>query len=484
MKLKDLLYGLDSYELIGEDVEIKKISYNSKQVEKGTLFFCIEGFSLDGHKFAEEAVSNGAVALVVSKNVNLSKNVTLVKVKDTRKAMAIISSNFYNNPLKELKVIGITGTNGKTTSTFMMKSILEAKNLKTGLIGTIYNIIGDNIVEAKRTTPESMDLQFMFRQMVESKCNFCVMEVSSHSLELDRVYGVTFEAGIFTNLTQDHLDFHKTMENYFKAKLKLFERTKHAIINIDDSYGRKALDLVNCNVITFGIENLADVFAKNLKIEDSGTIFTLCYDNQEVDINLHLPGKFNVYNALGCAAAAISLGIDLKTIKLGLESLKSVPGRSEKINSKKGFTVIIDYAHTPDGIENILKATREYTKGKLVILFGAGGDRDKTKRPLMGKAAGSLADFCIVTSDNPRSEDPEKIIQDILPGVESTGCPYKVIVDRKEAIKYALMNANEGDVIVIAGKGHETYQIIKDKVIPFDEKEIVNEFLKEIEQKI
>ncbi|MCX7902966.1 MAG: UDP-N-acetylmuramoyl-L-alanyl-D-glutamate--2,6-diaminopimelate ligase [Caloramator sp.] len=480
MRLSELILGIDNYALKGNDVDIKHITYNSKDVKEGSLFICIEGFKTDGHNFAKEAVDRGAKALIVSKDINIDNNVTLVKVKDTRKAMAIIASNFYKKPAEKMKVIGITGTNGKTTSTFMMKSILEACGQKIGLIGTIYNIIGDKVIEAKRTTPESLDLQRMFKEMIDNNCTYCVMEVSSHSLELDRVYGVDFEAGIFTNLTQDHLDFHKTMENYFKAKLKLFDKTKNAIINIDDAYGKEALSYVKGNIIKFGIDNAADVYAKDIMMSDEGTKFKLCYASNEIEVNLHLPGKYNVYNALGCAAAALSLGIDINIIKKGLEDLKSVPGRSERIKTKYGFTVIIDYAHTPDGIENILKASREYTKGRLIILFGAGGDRDRTKRPLMGKAAGSFADYCIITSDNPRNEDPEAIIQDIIPGVKETGCPYTVIVDRKEAIKYALMNAKKDDVIVIAGKGHETYQILKDKTIHFDEKEIVNELLQEI----
>jgi len=480
MRLSELISGIDSCIFEGNDVDIKHITYNSKDVIEGSLFICIEGFKADGHHFAQEAVDRGAKALIISKDININGDVTLVKVNDTRKAMAIIASNFYKKPAEKMKIIGITGTNGKTTSTFMMKSILEAYGQKIGLIGTIYNIIGDKIIEAKRTTPESLDLQCLFKEMADNNCTYCVMEVSSHSLELDRVYGIDFEVGIFTNLTQDHLDFHKTMENYFKAKLKLFDRAKNAIINIDDDYGKEALRYVKGNILKYGIDSVADVYAKDITMSDEGTKFKLCYDSNEIEVNLHLPGKYNVYNALGCAAAALSLGIDINTIKKGLEDLKAVPGRSERIKAKQGFTVIIDYAHTPDGIENILKASREYTKGRLIILFGAGGDRDKTKRPLMGKAAGTFADYCIITSDNPRNEEPEKIIQDIIPGVEKTGCPYKIIVDRKEAIKYALMNAKKDDVIVIAGKGHETYQILKDKTVHFDEKEIVNELLQEI----
>lgn len=480
MHILELVKGLNDVHITGDDINIESLSYSTSSLSDNSLFFCIEGFKNDGHNFAQKAVDNGACALVISKDVQVKGNVTKIRVKDTREAMSIISSNFYGNPSEKLDIIGITGTNGKTTSTFMIKSIIDFNERSTGLLGTIYNIIGDRVEEAKRTTPESMDLHYIFREMEQCGIDSCIMEVSSHSLDLKRVFGVKFKVGIFTNLTQDHLDFHGSMEEYFTAKMRLFDNCELAVINSDDEYGRKALSrLNNKKIITYGIESNSDVKASDIVITGEGTSFTLCYKDVSVPIKLHLPGKFNVYNALGCAAASIGMGIEIDIIKKGLESLEKVPGRSEKINSKKGFTIVIDYAHTPDGIVNILNTAREYTKGKLVVLFGCGGDRDRTKRPIMGKAAGELADFCIVTSDNPRTEDPGAIIKDIIPGVIETSCPYIIIEDRRRAIEYAVENGNSGDVIVIAGKGHETYQILKDKTINFDEREIVMDILKE-----
>lgn len=481
MKISDLIKNVKSVKIEGFDSDIDHIAYNTSDVIAGSLFFCIEGIKTDGHLFAQKAVDLGAKAIVISKEVEINGEVTKIKVEDTRAAMSIMSANFYDNPSSVMDVIGITGTNGKTTSTFMLKSILDYCGKTTGLMGTIFNISGKNIEEAKRTTPESMDLQKIFNSMKEDKVNACIMEISSHSLELKRVFGVKFKVGIFTNLTQDHLDFHKNMENYFNAKMKLFENCELAVVNIDDEYGKKVVDRVNSNSITYGIDNIdgCDVIAKDIVISEEGSKFNLCYKNEVIPIKLAMPGKFNIYNALGCAAASIGMGIAIDKIKLGLENLKAVPGRSEKISTNKDYTLVIDYAHSPDSIINILKTAREYTRGKLYILFGCGGDRDITKRSIMGRSAGELADFCIVTSDNPRSEDPIKIINDILPGINETNCPYVIIADRKEAIKYALDNAKAGDVVIIAGKGHETYQELMGKKIHFDEREIIHELLKE-----
>lgn len=479
MKISELLQNVDVIRIEGKDREISELSYNTTTVKKNSLFFCIPGMKTDGHIFANKAINSGANALVISKEVDVSRDVTLIRVKDARKAMAQISSNFYGNPSNSMSVVGITGTNGKTTSSFMLNSILNESGIKTGLMGTIYNIFDDEVEVAKRTTPESMDLHRMLSRMDDKKVEQCIMEVSSHSLSLDRTFGIKFKVGIFTNLTQDHLDFHLNMENYFRAKMKLFESCENAVINVDDEYGKRILGEVKCNIITFGIERKADVFAEDVIISGEGTNFKLGYKNEIHSVNLHLPGKFNVYNALGCAAAAITLGVPLKSIVKGLEALEKVPGRSEKINSKGGFTIVIDYAHSPDGILNILKTAREYTNNRLITLFGCGGDRDRSKRPLMGKAAGSLSDFCIVTSDNPRTEEPMDIINDILPGIDQTNCSYVIIEDRKKAIEKALNMGQPGDVIVVAGKGHETYQVLKSETIHFDEREIVRELLKE-----
>lgn len=479
MKISELLYNVDTISVEGSNREISELSNNTSDLNKNSMFFCIEGFKTDGHIFANKAVEEGATALVTSKEVDITGDVTLIKVTDTRRAMAQISSNFYGNPSANMNMIGITGTNGKTTSSFMLRAILKHSNKKTGLIGTIYNIFDDEIEEAKRTTPESMDLQKMLFKMNNRGVEDCIMEVSSHSLELNRVYGIKFKTGIFTNLTQDHLDFHITMENYFKAKKKLFENCENAVINIDDEYGKRLREELDCNMVTYGIENEGDVFAKDIIITGEVTSFNMHYKDEVRPVRLHLPGKFNVYNALSCAAAAITLGVPLVDIKLGLEELEKVPGRSEKINSKSGFTIVIDYAHSPDGIINILKTAREYTENRLITIFGCGGDRDRGKRPLMGEAAGRLSDFCIVTSDNPRTEEPMAIIKDILPGINETKCNYVIIEDRKKAIEYALSIGKAGDVIVIAGKGHENYQVLKNGTIHFDEREILQELLKE-----
>ena len=479
MKISELVKNAGCVSIEGIDRDISEMSYNTSTVTDGCLFFCIEGYKTDGHLFAKKAVENGARAVVISKDVEVGNDITKIYVKDTRDAMAKMASNFYGNPSSRLNIIGITGTNGKTTSTFMLKSILDEAGHKTALLGTIYNIIGDKTEIAKRTTPESLDLQKMFYEMVSAGIDTCIMEVSSHSLALKRVYGVNFKSCIFTNLTQDHLDFHKTMENYFKTKMMIFDNCEIASINMDDEYGTRASSMLSNRQINFGINNKCDIMAKDIKIKEDSTEFTLSYKNNDIPVIINMPGKFNVYNAIGCASVCIGLGITLDKIKDGLEKLKNVPGRSEIINTKKGFTIVIDYAHTPDGIVNILKTAREYTKGRLITVFGCGGDRDKTKRPKMGKAAGELSDFCIVTSDNPRSEDPKSIIDDILPGIEETHCNYVIIVDRIEAIRHAIKMGKYGDVIVIAGKGHETYQVLKDKTIHFDEREIVSAILKE-----
>ncbi|MEG0370672.1 MAG: UDP-N-acetylmuramoyl-L-alanyl-D-glutamate--2,6-diaminopimelate ligase [Clostridium sp.] len=479
MNIWNLVKDIDNLKVIGKDRDIKKLCYSTNDIEDDSLFFCIEGLTVDGHTFIKKAIEKGAKAIVVSKEVSVDDDITIIRVNDTREAMSLISSNFYGNPSRGMDLIGITGTNGKTTSTFMMKAILEASDIKTSLLGTIYNIIGNNKEEAKRTTPESKDLQYLFKKMVDDNARACIMEVSSHSLDLKRVCGVAFKVGIFTNLTQDHLDYHNNMDSYFEAKMKLFEASEYAVINIDDDYGKIASKRISDKILTYGLTKEADLYATNIIISSEGASFRIHYNNESADILLHLPGKFNIYNALGCIGAGLILNISLNDIKKGLENLMAVPGRSEKVSSKKGYTIIIDYAHTPDGLENILSSTKEYTKGRLIALFGCGGDRDKTKRPLMGKAAGDIADFCIVSSDNPRTEDPSKIIEDIIPGVKNSDCPYVIIEDRKAAIKYAIDNAKKDDIIVIAGKGHETYQVLKDKTIHFDEKEIVIEFLKE-----
>lgn len=482
MVLLDLLQGLEYECVYGElNLEINKIEYDSRKVEKGDLFVAVEGFNVDGHKFVKGALEKGAAAVICSKDMEGELKGTVVKVKNTRKALALVSSNFYNSASNKIKLIGVTGTNGKTTSTYMIKSILEKAGHKTGVIGTIANYIGNEKIKSQRTTPESLELHEMFKKMVNSEIKYCVMEVSSHSLSLDRVYGLKFSQGIFTNLTQDHLDFHKTFENYYSAKLELFKNTENCIINIDDKYGERILNDIkeNSSIITYTIEGQGHIVAKNVINHSRGAEFDLYYKGNSIHINLRIPGKYNVYNALCSAGACLGEGISLEKIKEGLEDVV-VPGRCE-IATKDydlDFYVIIDYAHTPDGLENILKTAREFTKGRLISVFGCGGDRDKTKRPIMGKIGSNLSDIAVITSDNPRTEEPMPIIEDILKGIDKDN--YMVVESRKEAIKKAMEMAESEDVIVVAGKGHEDYQILKDKVIHFDEREVIRDIVKEL----
>ena len=478
MKLSEILDGIN-YEVIqgSTDVEINSIQYNSKKITKGDTFFCIKGLATDGHNYAAAALEMGAAAVVCERDIKADKKITVIKVKDSRKALALSAANYYGRPTDKLKLIGITGTNGKTTSTYMMKSILEEAGYKVGLIGTILNYVAGEKLHAERTTPESLELQQLFAYMVEKEVDYCVMEVSSHSLELDRVYGVPFKYGIFTNLTQDHLDFHKTFENYYNAKLKLFKISKNSIINIDDSYGKRVYEDAEGNKITYSLDKHSDYRAENISMTSRGARYTLVSKENTCDISIFIPGKYNVYNSLCAAAVCLDEGIPVKYVVKGLEKVQ-VPGRCELVTKdyNLGFDIIIDYAHSPDGLENILNTAREFTGGKLISVFGCGGNRDKTKRPIMGGIGAKLSDIAIITSDNPRDEEPADIIKDILSGVPSSN--YLVIENRKEAIRKAIEIADKGDVVVIAGKGHEDYQIFKDnEIIHFDEREIVKEIL-------
>lgn len=480
MKLSDILSSID-YEILQGNVEVdvKKIQYDSRKVEINDVFFAISGFSVDGHNFVDKAIDKGATVIVVEKEVTLRQGVTYVKVDNGRRALAMAASNYYDNPSRKMKIIGITGTNGKTTSAFMIKGILEEAGYKVGLIGTIANYIGSREIHAERTTPESLELQELFNEMVSEKVDYCVMEVSSHSLELDRVYGIQFTEGIFTNLTQDHLDFHKTFENYFLAKSKLFKMSKNSVINMDDEYGRRLENIISSGITTYSIENGSMLKGENIDLESTGIKFKVKIDEKLNDFAVSIPGRFNVYNALGCIGATLNEGVDIETIINGLSKV-TVPGRCENLTLGRGlnFQVIRDYSHTPDSLEKILENLRELTKGRLICVFGCGGDRDKTKRPIMGKIGTELSDIAIITSDNPRSEEPEAILKDIVAGVSTDN--YKLIENRKEAIKEAMNIAKQDDVIVIAGKGHETYQVLKDKTIHFDEREIVLDLIEEL----
>lgn len=478
MKLKEILNNI-SYELVqgNEDISINKIQYDSRKVEEDDMFVCVQGYSVDGHKFAQKAVDLGAKVLIVEKDIDVENNdVTIIKVKDVRKALAVTASNYYGNPSKKLKLIGVTGTNGKTTSVYLLKSILEKTGKKVGLIGTIANHIGDEVIESERTTPESLELQQLFSKMVDCGCEYCVMEVSSHSLDLDRVYGCEFNSAIFTNLTRDHLDFHKTFEGYYNAKFKLFERCQNAYVNIDDSYGVQVVEdlkkIGNTSIKTFSIEKDSDFKAENLNLEEMDVEFAIGSE----EYVLGLPGRYNVYNSLGVIGVCTGLGISSECIKEGLKVVV-VPGRCERAGLRFNlpFEIILDYAHTADGLDNILKTAREFTKNRLISVFGCGGDRDKVKRPEMGKVGCELSDIAIITSDNPRTENPSEIIKDIIAGVSTDN--YITIENRYEAIKHALSIGEAGDIIVLAGKGHEDYQILNTGKIHFDEREVIDEIL-------
>lgn len=481
MILKSLLKGLD-YEVIkgNEESKVQNIRYDNRKIEQGDAFVCVKGFKVDGHSFIGDAIKKGANVLIVQEDVSVQEDITIIKVRDTRKALAIMSSNYFGNPKDKLKIIGITGTNGKTTSAFIIKSILEKAGFMTGLIGTIANYIGNKKVDAVRTTPESYELHELFKNMVDAGVEYCVMEVSSHSLELDRVYGIQFEEGIFTNLTRDHLDFHKTFENYYNAKFKLFERSNHSIINLDDPYGANIVkDIeergVKTKVSTFSIEKESDFKAFEIKSHSNGSEFKVNLESIE-EFSINIPGEYNIYNSLGCIICAYNLNIPMDKIKEGLSDVV-IPGRCELVAKEKNlpYSIIIDYAHTPDGLENVLSTVKAFTKNRMISVFGCGGDRDKVKRPQMGKIGCELSDIVIITSDNPRSEEPMDIINDIVKPLNYDN--FVIEVNRKEAIRKAMNMALEGDVIVIAGKGHETYQILKDETIHFDEREVVYDIL-------
>ncbi|EOD01257.1 UDP-N-acetylmuramoyl-L-alanyl-D-glutamate--2,6-diaminopimelate ligase [Caldisalinibacter kiritimatiensis] len=485
MVLKDLIRKLELIDVIGDlTKDITDITYDSREVVNGSLFVAIVGFKTDGHKYINDAIEKGAKAVIVERDVQLDKNITVIKVNNSRKALAKVSSTFYDRPSSKINVIGVTGTNGKTSVTYLIKSIFDACKRKTGIIGTIGSVIENKVTSTNNTTPESLDLQSILNDMVNTGLDTCIMEVSSHSLELDRVAFCDFNVGIFTNLSVDHLDFHKSIENYLNAKAKLFYKTKNFnIINIDDKYGKKISSKIrklDVPLLTYGTDSNADIIADNIVYSAEGVSFELITPKGEIDIKMNIPGLFSVYNGLAAAACGYAYNIELENIKEGLESVKGVKGRFEVVPTDKDFTVIIDYAHTPDGLEKVMETISQFAKGRKIIVFGAGGDRPRTRRPLMGEVAAKYSDLSIVTSDNPRTEEPNKIIEDIIEGIERLDGKYVAITDRKEAIRYALKNSQPNDVILLAGKGHEMYQIIGNKRIPFNEKEIVLEILKEI----
>jgi len=476
VRLHDLIKSLHDFrDLPAENPEVMSIEMDSREVRMGSLFICIAGYTVDGHNYVAQAVANGAVAIVAEQDVTC--DVPVIKVRSTMRAMAVLANSFYDNPTAKLHMIGITGTNGKTSVSHLTREILRKADQKTGLIGTIGMEIGDESFETKNTTPDSLTLQKMFQQMVVALVDSCVMEVSSHALHIGRVHGCQYDVTVFTNLTQDHLDYHKTMDNYRAAKSLLFsqlgngydvDRPRYAILNVDDDAAAEYIVACQGIVLTYGIDRDADLLARNIKTTSGGTEFILVFNDKEYPVKMSLVGKFNVYNILATIGATLASGLELDFIISSIAELSGVPGRFELVDAGQDFNVIVDYAHTPDSLENVLKTVRGFANGKIYCLTGCGGDRDKSKRPIMAEIASILSDYPIFTSDNPRTEDPVAILSDMEAGVSDKN--YVTIVDRKEAIEYAIGEAGASDVVLIAGKGHETYQIIGDKVLDFDDK--------------
>ena len=474
MKLTELLKGVEVISKV-KNTKVSDITDDTRKVKKGSVFVCIKGANFDGHTAAAEMLKKGAAAVICEYSLGLKKEVV---VKNTRSAYSIMCANFFSNPADELKLIGLTGTNGKTTSTYLIKSLLESAGKKVGLIGTMQNMIGDEVFETSYTTPTAYELQSLFRKMADAGCEYCVMEVSSQALAQGRVDGLHFSVAVFTNLTQDHLDFHGSMENYRAAKKILFKRTDIAIINKDDESGAFMAEGLACKVVTYSVkDNSADFVAKNITLTSKGITYELLGNGIIDRVKCPIPGKFTVYNSLAAACVAVSVGIDFGTVCAAFKNVSGVKGRIEVVPTDTDYTVIIDYAHSPDGLINILSSVKEFAENRVIAVFDCGGDRDRNKRPKMADAAASLADFVVLTSDNPRTEDPEQIVKDAAEGLKGHKIDKKIIVDRTEAIRFALNEAKAGDVIVLAGKGHETYQIIGKEKRHYDEREIVSSIL-------
>ena len=491
MELKNILSGIEGLKAKGNlNLDITGITNDSREVKNGFLFIAIKGFDTDGHAYINKAIENGAVAILVQEEMakqvigQIPENITLITSDNTRKATAICACNYYDNPSRKMQLIGVTGTKGKTTTTFMIKTILEKQGIKTGLIGTIATYIGDKKLEdSDRTTPDSIKLQSYFAQMVEAGCKACVMEVSSQSLKLHRVDGCDFNIGIFTNFSEDHISEkeHPDMKDYFNSKVKLFQMCPIGFINVDDINTIRIPKLApNCTIKTYGIDNECDLLAKDITITNSYVDFRVKLNGKNERIKTDIPGRFSVYNSLAAILVAEKLGCSVENIKESLETVK-VPGRSELVDNKLGLTIMIDYAHSPESLESILQAVKSYTRGRVIAVFGCGGDRDNAKRPIMGAISGKIATYTIITSDNPRTEKPEEIIKEIEEGIKKTNARYECIVDRTEAIRKAIKMANKNDIIVLAGKGHETYQEINHEKRHYDEREIIKEIIDEME---
>lgn len=491
--LREIISLLPDVSVSGNaDILIKDIQHDSRKVKEGALFVCIEGGKADGHAFLQQAKECGAVAALVQKHIaEPPEGLVIIKVSDTREAVKEIAPFFFDYPSRKLRLLGITGTNGKTTTTYLLKSILQRAGYQVGIIGTIQNMIGERIVPAENTTPDVVDLQRLLAEMAESGMDYAVMEVSSHALALDRVAGCEFDLAVFTNMTQDHLDFHQTFENYLSAKQRLFallqdgegkKERKTAIVNLDDPAGVEMAKASSVTTLSYGIKQQADFMALAADVKAKGTRFILRWPQGEEEMQLKITGFFNVYNVLGAIAAAIAEGIEMPTIKAALQDFKSVSGRFELVDGGQDFSVIVDYAHTPDGLENILQTAKQIAKRRIIVVFGCGGDRDRTKRPIMGGIAAKYGDVVLATSDNPRTEEPKAILQEIEVGIKdnlSAGKLYEKIEDRRQAIGRAIELAQTDDLVVIAGKGHEDYQILNTGKIHFDDKEVALEWLGE-----
>ena len=474
-----------------QTAEVCHITADSRTVQEGSLFICLVGATVDGHSFVEKAVQDGAVAVVVSKPVAVPDHVALIYVEDTRQALQAAVPFFYDYPASKMRMIGVTGTNGKTTTTHIIAHLLRSQGYTVGVIGTVHILIDDQSYPIHNTTPDVADLQQILQQMVDAGVTHCIMEVSSHALALGRTAGVEYDTAVFTNLTQDHLDFHKTFDNYLAAKAKLFKQVsasyqvkegKGAVINVDDAYGQAIVDVTTSPMITYSTEGKGSMNASDLTVTAKSSQFTLNYDGQSYPISTKIAGMFNVYNTLAAVGATLYEGLSMEEIVKGLATFTAVPGRFELIEEGQDFAVVVDYAHTPDGLENILQTAKKIVENRILVVFGCGGDRDATKRPIMGRIAAQFGDRVFVTSDNPRTEDPVQIVKDVEVGVREglhDDVSYEVIVDRREAIHKAIAEATTGDVVIIAGKGHEDYQILKDETIHFDDREVAREALKE-----
>jgi UDP-N-acetylmuramoyl-L-alanyl-D-glutamate--2,6-diaminopimelate ligase len=485
MRLAELLRGVPGLDkIIPPDLEIASLAYDSRRATRQSLFFAIQGEKADGHTFITAAFENGAAAVVSELPAPTNLSSRWIQVQNIRRALSTAALNYYGHPDERLKLVGITGTNGKTTTTYLLESIFAKAGIPCGVFGTIEYRFGGRTVTAKNTTPESLDLVSYLTELVEAEGRAAFMEVSSHALAQERVWGLHFNAAVFTNLTQDHLDYHKDFESYFRAKRRLFEGLGTpppplAVINRGDPWGLKLLDAGSPRVVTYGMNSGSQVRVKQFTPTPGGIRATLAVPSGTIEIASPLLGRANLMNILAATATATGLGLSGEEIAEGIAALRAVPGRLDRIEEGQPFLVLVDYAHTDDALRNVLTTARDLAKGRVIVVFGCGGDRDRSKRPLMGEAASSLSDLAVLTSDNPRSEDPLRIMSDALVGLQKTGKPYLAEVDRAKAIRMALESAREGDVVIIAGKGHETYQILKDRTISFDDREVARGILRE-----